>query len=730
MGRGEPIGSVRERVREGVPITEPHDRARGGEWWLASDGQWYPPETHPDHRTSPPSWQPPQTPSAPPVVGPAAKPYRSPARLGRVLQVVLVLLTMLGAVALGSSVAEYLTIGRLIDDPLSVTVADVQASDDRQMVLWWTQLAAVAVVALVFIAWTYRLYRNLPALGVRPRFAPGWAIGGWFVPIMGLWRPKQIIDDIWRGTAPERSTPGGKVAVSPLVHLWWAVYLAGIVLYRSGMSQNDTSWGSLRTESLLTVAADAMFVLGSILAFWVVSQLTRRQERAASSRAGAAVAEPGASPVMAEHPTPVVSSRALPKWFAAVALPIAAVVVAGFAAVAWDPGRSEGVSESGGAIELGVGTLLEDVEAGDCFNLPADDEVLSEDSQLMMALEVVPCGLPHYGEVVARTHLPASTDSYPGEEEVLLTGLDRCRPPIERYVGASLTASGLGLFVNFPTADTWRAGDREFICSVKSLSGQPLNGSVEDTGGILASDQKTVFNLAEGDCFDDPASPDAMVLELVDCAAPHDNEVFAVVDFPAGPISAFPGEDELEEFANQTSAEEFERRVDPAVRDDLAYFNAWPSPGTWELGDRSVVVTLYDRNLHKLEGSMLLTIPASLNRGDCFDVPDIVASVTAVEIVSCDSLHDGEVVAVTKAPATIDFPGTDEVRPLGLSVCVDPFEQYVGATPMQSGLKLDVFSPTAEDWQAGNREFICYVTSGFRDPLQTSVEGTGETIEQ
>ena len=227
MSSGDSFGSGSPPHRDGDPITESPDLDHGEDWWLASDGEWYPPETHPSRQVSSPGGKPPQIARAH-LWG--AKPYRSPARLGRTLQIAVLLLVILGAIVIGSSVVEYLLLDRLADDPLTVTVADLEAAADRQSVLAWAQVAGLVIVAIVLIAWTNRLYLNLPALGVEPRFALGWAIGGWFVPIMNFWRPKQVIDDIWRGTAPDHSTRGSKTAVSPLLHVWWAVWLFGLLL--------------------------------------------------------------------------------------------------------------------------------------------------------------------------------------------------------------------------------------------------------------------------------------------------------------------------------------------------------------------------------------------------------------------------------------------------------------------------------------------------------------------
>jgi hypothetical protein len=73
----------------------------------------------------------------------------------------------------------------------------------------------------VFIVWFYQARKNAEGRGWRQRWGPGWAIGAWFVPVVSLWFPYQIMADIWRAGLPasERSRP----AWLPIA--WWACWL-------------------------------------------------------------------------------------------------------------------------------------------------------------------------------------------------------------------------------------------------------------------------------------------------------------------------------------------------------------------------------------------------------------------------------------------------------------------------------------------------------------------------
>jgi uncharacterized protein DUF4328 len=52
--------------------------------------------------------------------------------------------------------------------------------------------------------WLLRVRRNADLIkpGQR-RWADIWVWLGWFVPLLSLWAPKQIVDDVWRSTVPD-----------------------------------------------------------------------------------------------------------------------------------------------------------------------------------------------------------------------------------------------------------------------------------------------------------------------------------------------------------------------------------------------------------------------------------------------------------------------------------------------------------------------------------------------
>lgn len=114
---------------------------------------------------------------------------------------------------------------------------------------------AGGLAALTFMAWSFRAYRNLPALGAEGRrFWSVWIILAWFIPIVSFVIPKLMMDDIWRGSSL-RYEPGTEKwkerTVGDTVHWWWALLTVFPVLTGLGLWLSiEEAGGDLELDTL------------------------------------------------------------------------------------------------------------------------------------------------------------------------------------------------------------------------------------------------------------------------------------------------------------------------------------------------------------------------------------------------------------------------------------------------------------------------------------------------
>lgn len=158
----------------------------------------------------------------------------------------------------------------------------------------WTDLQSLLLLisAGVFIAWFFQAYKNLRRLGVQNmRYGNGWAIGSWFVPILSLFRPKQIANDIWRGSERGTDVQAGwkQVPVPPLVHWWWGLFLAQGLLFYVGEQTIESGYRDLfafggidsgvsqiKTGATFEIIAELCSIAGVVTAILFVSRITDR----------------------------------------------------------------------------------------------------------------------------------------------------------------------------------------------------------------------------------------------------------------------------------------------------------------------------------------------------------------------------------------------------------------------------------------------------------------------
>jgi hypothetical protein len=205
----------------------------------------------------------------------------------------------------------------LIGDTLAgqpIGFAEVQAADDRVGLYAIVALAVLVATGIAFIAWFYRAYVNIEHLGASElRMGKGWTIGAWFVPILNLVRPKQLMNDIWRASDPARTagdrTDWKSAPVAGLIHWWWGLLLVSGFVANVGAREVDAA-GSLserRSAGQWEMYGEYMTIVAAILAILVVRAVTSRQEvRAAVIGATATqVAYEPAQPLALENPSSV-----------------------------------------------------------------------------------------------------------------------------------------------------------------------------------------------------------------------------------------------------------------------------------------------------------------------------------------------------------------------------------------------------------------------------------------
>jgi len=161
-----------------------------------------------------------------------------------------------------------------------VLVADLDRADSIALVLAVLYASFVAAAGIVFIVWLYRARTNAELInGAEHRRGRGWVIGGWFCPIVNLWFPHQVVQDVWRTSDPAAPADLYTVAglrPSPLVRWWWAALLSAFVIERMWYKLSDDEAdpiGWLKRSAVVDMVTTALSCAAAVLVALIIRRI-------------------------------------------------------------------------------------------------------------------------------------------------------------------------------------------------------------------------------------------------------------------------------------------------------------------------------------------------------------------------------------------------------------------------------------------------------------------------
>ncbi|WP_134121217.1 DUF4328 domain-containing protein [Kribbella kalugense] len=165
--------------------------------------------------------------------------------------------------------------------------ADPQKLDEASLIsgsLGIISAIALFAAAAVFIVWLWRVRWNAEMFcRGEHRFTRGWVLGCWLVPVVNLWYPKQVVDDIVAASDPRTDphTPELKnIPGTQLVWAWWITWVIGLVsgnIVQRGVLAGASQLGDLRTNVILSTVS-ALFTTGAaVLAVILIQRIDELQ---------------------------------------------------------------------------------------------------------------------------------------------------------------------------------------------------------------------------------------------------------------------------------------------------------------------------------------------------------------------------------------------------------------------------------------------------------------------
>ncbi|MFX0140739.1 MAG: DUF4328 domain-containing protein [Candidatus Hodarchaeota archaeon] len=191
------------------------------------------------------------------------------------------------ALSLVAIISDYMQIDLLyrITEDRYYTVSEIESNDLRQGVVGTLQISVYLVTGILFLIWFYRSHRNLKAIGARYlKYRSGWAVGGFFVPILNFVRPYQVMKEVWIKSDPSTNyenkydSPRKKRAKSTLFGWWWFLFILSNVVVNIALRLTLFEEQFIESTWAL-IFGEIIDIVGLLVTIKLVNEIVRRQEK-------------------------------------------------------------------------------------------------------------------------------------------------------------------------------------------------------------------------------------------------------------------------------------------------------------------------------------------------------------------------------------------------------------------------------------------------------------------
>jgi hypothetical protein len=132
------------------------------------------------------------------------------------------------------------------------------ANDLREQIIGILYLIAYIISGITFIMWFRRAYFNLHQRVKNLSFSEGWAAGSWFVPFVNLYRPYQIMKELYEETKKyfrDKDELSQIDLSTKFLGFWWTMWILngifGQIIFR--LSRNADTLSEFLTITILSI---------------------------------------------------------------------------------------------------------------------------------------------------------------------------------------------------------------------------------------------------------------------------------------------------------------------------------------------------------------------------------------------------------------------------------------------------------------------------------------------
>lgn len=200
--------------------------------------------------------------------------------------IILWLLMGLTIIATFSDYAQLLLLEQ-IQEEIYVDEIAIDMNDFRQMAIGILQSILHITSAIVFLYWFRRVYGNLKRLNINTQFGETMAVWAWIIPILNLFRPLQIMNEIWNKTQnsikklnPNYLIVNGTVVIG----IWWGLHIINNYVGRYAMKSafKEDTIEQLIISTKAYMISDLLEIPEALLIIFIISRISKMETKLAT----------------------------------------------------------------------------------------------------------------------------------------------------------------------------------------------------------------------------------------------------------------------------------------------------------------------------------------------------------------------------------------------------------------------------------------------------------------
>lgn len=141
-------------------------------------------------------------------------------------------------------------------------------------------LLSTITCCIIFLLWFKREYHNLHAINPKLKYKEAWAIWSWFIPVINLWRPYQIMKEIYiHATTTEKKEihpEEEEIITTPIIDLWWLLWIASNVLSQVNNRLPETTIDQLKSAHILSILTFGILIIDAMLLIKIINKINSK----------------------------------------------------------------------------------------------------------------------------------------------------------------------------------------------------------------------------------------------------------------------------------------------------------------------------------------------------------------------------------------------------------------------------------------------------------------------